>query len=157
MNLFLLRHGKAEPNANSGEDFDRKLDDKGRKQVVLLNEFFKTELKDESVVVFCSSAKRTQETFNGIKTAIDIKSTVYDRQLYLASLKTLLSFLCKNPIKENILIVGHNNGLSDLASYLLDDSISLPTGGFIGMSFPFDSSEEISQGTATKLFHFYPR
>ena len=79
----------------------------------------------------------------------------YRDNLYMASQSGLLEELAseKAPV---ITIIGHNDGLSDLASYCADEYIGLKTCEFITMTFPFDDWSHIIRGTGTILLRYRP-
>ena len=111
MKLHLLRHAKASHNGNE-LDFDRQLAEKGLLQVPLLSKFLNGRLI--SPIVWCSDAKRTRMTLEGIQDAIQPDSINYKPEFYLCNKETMLEQLWNNAPQSDLLIVGHNFGLSDL-------------------------------------------
>ena len=57
---------------------------------------------------------------------------------------------------EDLFIIGHNNGLSDLASYLIDDFIDLSTCDFITIQFNINTWQEISKGLGVVIDRYHP-
>ena len=158
MRLFLLRHAKANENLLKGKDFDRFLSKKGSRQAKLIRSFLKVNFQDEKFDVHCSKARRTHETFKLIEEYIDVNHFHLTEDLYLASYKELLNYINKIEIHEkNLLIIGHNNGLSELASYFLGEKVQLPTCGLIVLDFPFDKATALSKDTATEVNRFFPQ
>ena len=80
--------------------------------------------------VYCSSAIRTRETLAILQEEIIFSEITYLDDLYLASQASLLQFLWEKDA-EDIMIVGHNEGLSDLASYCMGSEIHLKTCSYI--------------------------
>lgn len=77
--------------------------------------------------------------------------------MYLAESHTLLQFLSQVQLSQNeLFLIGHNNGLSDLVSYLVGDFISLPTSGFVVLDLNVPNLGEVTQGCATIVDEFYP-
>lgn len=157
MKLFLLRHAKTETESATGEDFDRKLKPKGHEQCKLLNKYLTENYGSTSFDVHCSSARRTKATLTDIKEGVSLENVTYSKELYLADRKYLLNYLCQlQPTKNEVLLIGHNSGLSDVVSYLLEDFIQLPTAGFVVLDLNVPSLGEVTQGCATLVEEFYP-
>jgi len=154
MKLILIRHGNAEDSSSTGKDFDRNLSQKGIVQTKELAEYLIP--KSISGEVFCSNAKRTLQTYQSIEKSLPTKVIFLD-ELYLTSKDELLKLIWKNQSSETITIIGHNNGLSELASYLLGDLLILSTSACVCLSFEIDSWNYISQATAQLAYQFNPK
>lgn len=148
MRLFLLRHAHTEKVKGGGSDFGREIDKKGFRQLEKMKIFLKENYASTSFQVFCSPAARTKTTFTEISNSINTVQVDYDHELYLPSRDNLLHFLWKaEQVADDVIIVAHNNGISDLASYLLDEAVVLPTCGLIVISFEgVEKLSEISKG-----------
>ena len=83
-------------------------------------------------------------TFNEIVSPIKI---LYFDELYLCGRNNLLAFICNLKSENEVLIIGHNFGISELASYLIGKQVVMKTCGFISMEFPGFSVNEISAST----------
>ena len=146
MRLLIQRHAKTDPFSDSGKDFDRKLLKKGINQATELGKFYH-ENQIDSVHIFCSTAARTRQTAMYIQKGQTFTSKIqFLDALYLSEKEDLLSFLWSQDHNEEILIIGHNNGISDVVSYFVDDYIELKTGEFIQIDFELDSWKETSMG-----------
>lgn len=158
MRLYLLRHGEAVHKSPTGNDFDKGLSEAGRVQIDRVKNRLIKDAADIEFSVFCSGAKRTRETWELISSAINVSKIEFKDDLYLADHTHLLNFLWNNPNQTNsILLIGHNNGLSDLASYLLDERIVLPTSGLLVIDFPEAKKlSDIGLGTGVKLSKCFP-
>ena len=154
MKLILIRHGNAEDKSSTGKDFDRNLSQKGIAQTRVLAEFLRP--KTITGEVYCSSAQRTLQTYHSIENSLPKKVTVLD-ELYLTSKDNLLKLIWKNKSSHTITIIGHNNGLSELASYLLGDLHILSTSACICLRFEVDSWNHISQATGQLEYQFIPQ
>ena len=153
MILHFLRHAKTNQVSPTGRDFDRELLPRGYEQL----KAFKSKLADQPITVtrvFCSSAKRTRQTWTEIADLFPNATISFHNELHLASQQTLLNFLNQQQSTETILLIGHNEGLSDLASYLTGSDIHLKTCGYVQLSFPFDHSGFISSNTGNILNSF---
>jgi len=156
MKLHLIRHAKTEPFAASGKDFDRALLPKGIVQANALGVYLEIHLKGEKEV-FCSSAKRTRQTFTILGNYLRVSKKTFSDELYLCDREQFLVFLWKLKHKKDLVIIGHNEGISELASYLIDEYIHLKTSAYVCLEFKVDSWNEISMGTATLVDQFRPQ
>lgn len=156
MKIHLLRHAKTEIQSISGKDFDRALLPKGIVQANICGSFFQMENTDIQET-WCSEAIRTKQTLQIVSKFISCGKIIYSKDLYLADRETLLAKLWKCRHGKDILIVGHNDGISSLASYLTDENIHLKTAGYICISFEADKWKDVSCGTGTILKEFRPQ
>ena len=153
LQLNFIRHAKTEPQSKSGRDFDRELLPKGRKQAELLAAF----LQENGIQlgnVFCSTAARTKETFALISRTIACHVDFFE-ELYLASHSELKQFI-ENQKGDTITIIGHNEGISELASMLCGELYVLQTAGFIQLQFELEDWAHISYDTAIVTTRFRP-
>ena len=153
LQLNLIRHAKTEPQSKSGRDFDRELLPKGRKQAELLAAF----LQDSSVQlgnVYCSTATRTKGTVALISRTIACHVDFFE-ELYLASHSELKQFI-ENQKGDTITIIGHNEGISELASMLSGELCILQTAGFIQLQFEVENWNQLIQGTGIITARFRP-
>jgi len=144
MKIHLIRHAKTlQPEFNE-RDFDRHLMEKGKRQAIALGDYLNS--KGVSCEVWCSESVRTKETLELIKEKCNLPDTIYLLDLYLCSKSTFLEKLWKDKSNEDLIIVGHNFGISDLAIYFLDDEIELRTGEYICIDFGNYARNETSNG-----------
>lgn len=155
MNLYLLRHAKTEKIATSGKDFDRKLAEKGIKQANLFSNYLK-EKSIENVEVWCSTAARTRKTALLINAEKVLSKIIYKDDLYLASLQELLTQIWECDSEQDLFIIGHNEGLSELASYFSGNDILLQTCGFIHLQFNAQTRKEWSKDLAQIIESYRP-
>jgi len=144
LRLHILRHAKTEQFSPTGKDFDRSLMKKGLRQRDDLKQFFKTTQKINHV--WCSSAKRTRETLEVVE---GLPVPTFHDDLYLCSHKTMLKMLWESNPQGDVLIVGHNFGISDLVNYFCDSDLELRTGQYACISFDCDNWSETFRGTGS--------
>ncbi len=144
MKLHLLRHAKTEKISSSGRDFDRKLMEKGIRQSTEMFKFLEAK-PFENTNLYCSAAQRTIETFNIVCSKINFQESKFHKELYLVGLEDLLQFIWNLKSQKDIFIIGHNEGLSELARYLSGSNNHLKTCSYLQLEFDCDSSEEISK------------
>ena len=153
MKIHLLRHAKTNPYSPTGLDFDRELLPEGYRQITELKNFLKEQPIDPKIIL-CSSAMRTRQTLAELRDLWHEAQVQFIDELYLASKQEILKLICAQNSSEEILVVGHNEGLSDLVMNLAHPPHALKTCGFISMEFPFESSAYISQDTGRILAMF---
>lgn len=157
LTLNLIRHAKTKQTSDSGDDYDRELLDKGMSQANVLGNYLQTHHISLGKVI-CSSATRTQQTRSIICQHLTERCNFeFTKKLYLcyySEMMRVIESLGKNdPI---VTIIGHNEGISYLASHLSGESIHLRTSEMISLSLPFESWDYLSQGTAQIIFQYRP-
>lgn len=153
--LQILRHAKTEKIKLNQRDFDRKLTERGLGQMADLIAQKNTVLsKAESVLV--SSARRTRMTWDTLSHLFTKIPVSFDDNLYLAPLVQLAKTIeQQDDTLDNILLIGHNDGLSDLVSYLVDEPIYLPTSGYIELELNVEHWSHFSRGIASVKDQFF--
>ena len=153
MKLHVLRHAKTNLGSESNEDFDRKLASKGKKQVINLCSKL-PDLRD--VTIHCSSAVRAKETLGLILNERVAQETIFTRDLYLCSHLEILYYLNQLEGNSELMLVGHNSGLSDFVSYISDNFIQLKTCSYVCLEIEVDSWNLLSRGTARVIMAYRP-
>jgi len=134
--LILLRHAKSSWKDLSINDFDRPLNKRGNRDVsIMANAFLNRNIKLDLII--SSGAKRTIDTAKAFAEALGFRSNILIKdELYEGSSYEILN--CINQIDDiynNVLIVCHNPGITNLANYLSDFLIdNIPTTGIVGFS-----------------------
>ena len=167
--LTLLRHAKSSwDDANLG-DFDRPLSKRGRKNMEAVGAY----LSDDDFApdtILCSPAARTRETFDRLAAQLDLNAMVtFDPALYLAGPWRLLAQIRALPESaDDVLIIGHNPGLEELAISLVDPALSdhaslarlktkYPTGAIASYLFPIDAWSRLAAATGALQSFVRPR
>jgi phosphohistidine phosphatase len=117
--LILMRHGKAEHNAPTGEDFDRRLTPRGERESRHMAET----LADMGFVpdlALVSGAARTRGTWAAVQGVFPACTPVFDDALYLAESGVIRDLALKaGGAARSLLVLGHNPGLQDLTVQML--------------------------------------
>lgn len=113
--VTLLRHAKSDWNDSVSRDFDRPLNERGKRAARLMGLWAREKALHFDAIV-ASPAVRVTETLDYFLEAygqgID---TRWDRRIYLASSVTLVDVLRDLPdTLGTVMMVGHNPGLEDL-------------------------------------------
>ena len=121
LQLYLLRHAKAEPWSPLGNDFSRSLSPPGSRHAQRVADWaLETLLPPDTVL--CSPAKRTRETLAPFLAHWPelLSATDYVDAMYGASLNMLLT-LAEDAFSysERLMMVGHNPGMEEILLTLL--------------------------------------
>ena len=135
--LGLFRHAKSDWHDPRARDFDRPLNDRGRRGAAVMGQHIRDHgLRWDRVIA--SPAIRCAETIeiaceaSGKPVAVN-----WDRRIYLASSATLADLLREQDgDPAAILMVGHNPGLEDLIFDLVPDDGSSPLRDIVEAKFP---------------------
>ncbi len=156
--IILLRHAKSSWKDTSLDDFDRPLNKRGKHDAPLMaDKLAKHKIKIDLII--SSPAKRTTETAKIFAKTLEYNSEIiFDDKLYEASYKEILEVI--NFVKDkyqNVIIVCHNPGITNLANYLSDNFIdNIPTCGVVGLS-TYISWKNIDESGCSFLFYDYPK
>ena len=157
LTLHLIRHAKTNQVSPSGDDFDRTLLDKGVSQANVLGNYLQTHHITLGKII-CSSAARTQQTISVIcQHLVEQCRFELSKKLYLSSAGQILDVIENlGKDEQTVTIIGHNEGISQLASYLSGESIHLRTSEMISLTFPFESWDHLISGTGVIIFQYRP-
>ena len=146
--LFVLRHAKSSRDSDTGKDFDRPLNDRGRNAAVVVGREMRARKWLPDLVV-ASPAARVVETLTGAEEGFGgALAPAYDQRIYDASPATLLEVVRAADDKaDRLLLVGHNPGLQMLLLLISEDDDrglraeiagKFPTGALAEIRLPID-------------------
>jgi len=161
--LMLLRHAKTEHDAPSGQDQDRRLDERGRLDAAAIGEWIgRHPPRPDAVLV--STAVRARQTWEISGQAMKdvLREPAASKwqvefldEIYGAEPAQLLQLVRTSEVTDpqNLLLVGHNPGMHELALMLtgsgdaaakkaLEDN--LPTAGLAILDFAIDDWSEVA-------------
>lgn len=154
--LLLLRHAKSCWNEPGTSDFDRPLNDRGKRDAPRMGQLIREQNLVPDLIV-SSPAKRARKTADviaetcGYKNSVEVVDGVYE-----ANVKTLIKVLAKSaPIAERVMLVGHNPGLDELLYALTGDDEHLPTAGLAQLTVAVSKWRDLEANTAAKLEHIW--
>lgn len=158
--LFLVRHAKsswAEPGAT---DFERPLNDRGKRDAAEMGKRLKLRgiQFDRIISSPAVRAKKTAFLF-AHEMGYDTEAIIWDRELYLAAPDTILKTIGKVPNTVNSLaIFCHNPGITELANTLSSVRVdNMPTGSVYVVNFNGLSWEEFEKASHRFVFFDYPK
>ena len=158
--LTLLRHAKSDWDDMTLRDFDRTLNDRGRRGAEAMGAHLRR-MGWHCDAALASPAARVKRTIEG--TAIDVRPR-YDDRLYLADAGTILGLLQEvEGDPASVLVAGHNPGLQELIfllvgpeheNALLDEAAAkFPTATIAVLELAIDRWTDIAPGCG-ELVHF---
>ncbi len=160
--LLLLRHSKAEKGRPGERDFDRPLAGRGREHAPQVGAYLAKHAAIDLALV--SPAVRTRETWALV--AAELAGTpkvAFEQRIYDAAPGTLLAIVrdTKRSVR-NLLMVGHNPGLHEIATMLTATGDiesrqqlkeGLPTSGLVIIEFAVDGWDRL-HAQSGRLEHF---
>ena len=158
--LGLLRHAKSDWDDAAVRDFDRGINDRGRRGAAAIGQHIAA-IGYRWDAIVASPAERVRLTLEASGLSL---APQFDERVYLADAEGLLSVLhaiVGEP--EAVLLVGHNPGLHELLFRLVDPATEdplftqaaerFPTAAFAVLELPIDQWRDLEPGRAT-LAHF---
>ena len=158
--LIVVRHAKSSWENNGLQDFDRPLNERGKKDAPDMAQRLKE--KDLQVDALISSpakrAKKTARLFaEGLK--IDKDRIEFIDNLYGADVETLYAAVASLPNKyETVALFAHNPGLTDFVNTLTGVRIdNLPTCGVFAVQGDTHTWSNFKESEKVFLFFDYPK
>jgi phosphohistidine phosphatase len=158
--LTLLRHAKSSWKDLSLSDFDRPLNQRGRRSAPEMGRRLLKAGKPPDLVI-SSPAKRAITTARMAATEMGFPEgrIIEEPALYHAGYRQILDVI--NSIEsyaEHLLICGHNPGFTDLANTLSNARIdNLPTAGLFCVDFDIEDWRDLEAGAGTFRYFDKPR
>lgn len=158
--LTLLRHAKSSWCDPDLADFDRPLNKRGRHDApIMAKRLAKRGLRPD--LLLTSPALRARLTVEAVaeQLAIAADCLSFDAGIYQADLSQLLALLQNlAEDRQDVLLVGHNPGLTDLINYLVGSQLeNLPTCGAYSVELQIPDWQKLTAGCARTLFYDYPK
>lgn len=158
--IGLLRHAKSDWSDSDKRDFDRGLNERGRRGARLIGRHIAVE-GIEWQLIRASSAERVRRT---VEQALPEAEIAFADRLYLASAETLLEVVHGLPDDaDTVLLVAHNPGLQDFILKLVAPSkenalfdeakVKFPTASFAVIELPADRWADVTEESGS-LVHF---
>ncbi|HHJ38374.1 MAG TPA: histidine phosphatase family protein [Methylothermaceae bacterium] len=123
--LGLLRHAKSAWNTDAPTDFDRPLNERGKRDAPRMGKWMAAQDWVPDTII-ASPARRAKQTVKRVcrELGFPLEQISWEERIYNADVSDLLAVLRECPeTSRKVLLVGHNPGLSDLLE-LLTGSIS---------------------------------
>ncbi|MFT7150351.1 MAG: phosphohistidine phosphatase [Nonlabens sp.] len=158
--LFIVRHAKSSWNSPHLSDFDRPLNNRGETDLPdMANRFLETNYQVNLII--SSPAERAWTTAKGFAKTLQIADEYFfdNERFYHASPSTLKEVISNvDDTIEDLMIFGHNPGLTSLIGNLSDFNLqNLPTCAICGIKFPFESWKDIITTKGEKIYYDFPK
>ncbi len=158
--LTLVRHAKSSWRNPDLPDFERPLNNRGEQDAPLMGRrLAERNLAPDLLLV--SPARRTRLTAEAIAEQLAVATTriTFDERIYLATAGELIKLLqAIDEERRDVLLVGHNPGITDLANYLVGGRLeNVPTCGIFSVELPLTSWRHLERAAGTLLFYDYPK
>jgi len=155
--VLLFRHGKSDAGLSGGTDHDRPLNERGRLDVSLVGDVCTGQGLNIDRIV-CSTAVRTYSTavLFAQRFGYDLNEIQLERTLYLAEPLAYIQAIIQHSQSErgqsdSMMLVGHNPGISGLASAWTRSDVDLPTAAVAHIQLPIDDWRDLSVSTQAQL------
>ena len=120
-NLVLWRHAEAEDVLSASNDFSRRLTTKGESQAAIMASWLKRHLPRDTAII-CSPAVRAEETAQALRLPYQINHHLLP-EASIGEVLELVNELINNSNTNDILLVGHQPWLGQVAAYFLQGSL----------------------------------
>ena len=159
--LYLIRHAKSSWDHPGLSDFDRPLNDRGKRDAPMMGKRLKERAIHPSLML-SSPAKRALSTCKRIAEVIGYPSVNIktNRDLYHADEEQLLAIVRALPDKyETVMIFGHNPGLTEFVNSMNRDQVipNIPTSGVVAFRYDVDRWNHVDFGRGEFMFFDFPK
>lgn len=166
--LGLLRHAKSDWDNSAQRDFDRGLNERGRKGARVIGRHIREHGQPWDIVL-ASPAVRVKLTMDG---ALLPQEPIYDQRLYLASYDTIIETIeahagTGEDEANAVLIAGHNPGLQDVLLELVapgkenplfrEAVVKFPTSAYAILECEIDHWSQLKRHCAQVVHFMRPR
>lgn len=159
--LSLIRHAKSSWTYPELTDFERPLNDRGRRDAPRMAQRLARELGRKPLRLLSSPATRAITTARVFAEALglDLEAVQIEPRIYDASRKTLLELVNGLPDSAaQVLLFGHNPGLSELAHTLADCPFDeIPTCAVVRLELEIPSWKKAVPGSGRLGAYLYPK
>ncbi len=167
LTLYLLRHAKSSWKQSSLGDFERPLNNRGRRDAAAMGQHLQN-IGPEPEIILLSSSKRTRETWHHVSPALPSAPEVKSLDtLYGASMRAILGEIQAHGLTASpLLVIAHNPGIEELAFQLTakdpSGALSLfrakyPTAGLAILNFDIQTWSQLQPRSGTLMSFTSPR
>ena len=157
--LLIMRHAKSDYPAGAQNDFDRPLNEHGRKDLPRVGHLL-AQYGPRPDAVLASSALRARQTAEGLAAALALPNEAlrFDDALYLAPPDALAqraaTFL---DTAQTGLLISHNPGLEAWIEQVSGAEVRLPTAGLAAIELGAFSWADIPRASGRLLYFVVPQ
>ncbi len=158
--LLLMRHAKSSWEDTALDDFDRPLNDRGRRNAPFMGAFLKHNAVEPGMIV-SSPAVRALSTALVVAEAIGYPAArvTTDRRLYDASARQIADVVGEwSDYPDTVLLVGHNPGLTHLVNLLTGARLdNVPTAGIAFIDLDIQRWSDVRDAIGRLRLFEYPK
>lgn len=158
--LILIRHAKSSWDDASLSDFERPLNDRGKKDAPMMaDRLHERGIKVDAFIASpAKRAKRTAEYF-AKRYKKENADLILKTELYMAGEETFINLMEKlDDQMDCVAMFSHNPGITDVANSLADVRIdNIPTCGIFAVSIEAKKWNKIREAKKKFLFFDYPK
>lgn len=154
--LLLLRHAKSSWGDADLADFDRPLNNRGRRDAPRMGQLLaRHDLTPDLIVT--SAARRAATTAELVALAAEYAGDIqYTNELYLADPDTFLEVARETDDDvARLMLVGHNPGIEELVSALAGRDEGMPTAALACFRLTIDHWRDLTDETTAELLHLW--
>ncbi|HEX7174996.1 MAG TPA: histidine phosphatase family protein [Pyrinomonadaceae bacterium] len=142
--LFVLRHAKSSWDNPGQKDFERPLNERGRRDAPRMGRLMR-ERAPRPDVILCSPAERTRQTVALFATAAGLDAEPrFDERIYEASAGRLIDVVSEvERGVGSVLLVGHNPGVEELIEALTGSRERMTTAALARVALDIDAWDEV--------------
>lgn len=157
--LTLVRHAKSTWDYPELSDFERPLNERGRRDAPRMAQRAQALSKVSRIISSPATRAITTARLFAEQLGIDFDAILIEAKLYDASRKTLLEVLTRIESKpEHVMLFGHNPGFSELAHTLGNSPFDdLPTCAVVHFKLAVKQWQDVAPGCGTLVKYLFPK
>jgi phosphohistidine phosphatase len=159
--LVIVRHAKSDWGNEFLKDIDRALSERGYNDAYFLSQWY-VKNKQHPDHILCSPATRALSTALIFHRAMNLplSSISLADDIYESPAENILKVIRQQDRKvENLMVVGHNPGFTDLCNQLTADMYfeNIPTCGIVSFSFDIKKWSDVEFKKGKLNFYQFPK
>jgi phosphohistidine phosphatase len=148
--LLLLRHAKSSWKDPGLADFERPLNDRGRKAAEIIGRFIAKENVAIDLVISSPAVRARQTAELALRYAKRSPELRFDQRIYEASPTRLLEIVSQIEDNRNaVLLIGHNPGMEELLALLVGGEQQMSTASLAKVSLSSKKWDKVMAGKGT--------
>ncbi|MCH8330472.1 MAG: histidine phosphatase family protein [Bacteroidetes bacterium] len=158
--IYLVRHAKSSWKFSNLSDFERPLNNRGRKAAPFMGKLLSKKGVDPDLII-SSPAMRAITTAKLIAKKVDypFSKILLKSQIYEAGVRQYYKVVQEVDKDVNeLMLVGHNYSLTDFANTLCKTTVdNIPTAGVFAVRFKINKWKDLKEGIGVFDFFEYPK
>ena len=156
--IYLVRHAKSSWSNCILNDFDRPLNERGKKDAPEMARRLLAKINDGPSII-TSPAVRASETAKEFGRVMQCGSVIDNDRLYHASYETILEVIGDiDDSIENVMTFCHNPGITDFANQIPNVNIdNVPTCGILGIESKVNKWQDLTFSSMALSFFLFPK